>query len=491
MGAGLPASCIESVAQSPKRLNTISARRANRYSKTAAVMISDPIRVVGPVSSARFDFLKFQMVRSQGLIAAVLIFVVAFFLTNAMSASSFSYSDLSYMSTGGATLALAAIGAAVVIISGGFDLSVGAVISLVNVVLTASMKEGAGSEILVGLAGVLVGGAVGTFNGFLIAYVRMQPIVVTLASMFIVEGITLLIRDTPGGQLPGEFSSFLTGDAIPNLFPASAAIIVLALVLWRLLKNSRFGTALYAIGSDERAALYAGINVRRTRFLAYLIAGIAYGAAGVMVSAQTGFGDPLIGNPLLLSVFAAVVIGGTALGGGRGGCAGPAIGAYTIMLIVNLLLVLNVSAYYSTVVTGVLLILAALGGTIGRETLNWPLLFRRSARSGRADSIARTARPTYTAQAMEAKQPWMIRHQRSRPIRRPQLPVLRRRGDCNNLHVWPVRCELRQFASSAGNLSDDPRFGPRRRRSSGWAGSLDTLDDNSLWHRLYESSKRQ
>ena len=374
-------------------------------------MIGEPIRVGAPAPSARFDLLKSQMARSQELIAAALIFAVAFFLTNAMSASPFSYSDLSYMSTGGATLALAAIGAAVVIISGGFDLSVGAVISLVNVILTASMKDGAGSEILVGLAGVLVGAAVGTFNGFLVAYVRMQPIVVTLASMFIVQGITLLIRDTPGGKLPAEFSSVLTGDALPNLVPASAAIVVLALIIWRLLKNSRFGTALYATGSDERAANYAGINVRRTRFLAYLIAGVAYGAAGVMVSAQTGFGDPLIGNPLLLSVFAAVVIGGTALGGGRGGCAGPAIGAYTIMLIVNLLLVLNVSAYYSTVVTGVLLIFAALGGTIGRETLQWPQLVGRFVRrSGREASVARSVSIIERAQPIDPKQSWMIRH---------------------------------------------------------------------------------
>ena len=130
-----------------------------------------------------------------------------------------------------------------------------------------------------------------------------------------------------------------------------------------------------------------------------------------MVSAQTGFGDPLIGNPLLLSVFAAVVIGGTALGGGRGGCAGPAIGAYTMMLIVNLLLVLNVSAYYSTVVTGVLLIFAALGGTIGRETLQWPQLVGRFVRrSGREASVARSVSIIERAQPIDPKQSWMIRH---------------------------------------------------------------------------------
>jgi ribose transport system permease protein len=355
---------------------------------------------------------KIQIRRSQGLIAAILILLAAFTITNFLSASRFGYSDLVYMSTGGATLALAAMGAAIVVISGGFDLSVGATISLVNVVLATCMRDSVASQIAVTVAGLAVGAAVGSANGFLVAYARMQPIVATLATMFIVQGITLLIQDTPGGQLPASFCAFLTGDAIPKYLPAAVVVIALALLAWRLLKNSRLGTAVFAIGSDEHAALAAGIDVRRTKFLVYLIAGAVYGAAGIMASAQTGFGDPLIGNPLLLSVFAAVVIGGTALGGGRGGCAGPAVGGYILMLIINLLLVLNVSAYYSTVVTAVLLILAALGGGLNRNAAlrrwrQWrPKFSEKRGVKRRLERIGRFS----SRQGIPVAAPWTTRH---------------------------------------------------------------------------------
>ena len=104
------------------------------------------------------------------------------------------------------------------------------------------------------------------------------------------------------------------------------------------------------------------------RFLVYVIAGGCYGLAGVFISAQTGSGDPLVGNPLLLQMFAAVVVGGTRLGGGRGGPLGSAIGAYILMIVVNILLVLNVSAYYSTIAEGTILILAVLAGSLSRSS---------------------------------------------------------------------------------------------------------------------------
>lgn len=356
---------------------------------------------------------KISIGRSRGLLIAILVFLIAFAIVNTLSKGPFAYYDLSYMTSGGATVALAAIGESIVVLAGGFDLSVGAVISLTDVILATYMHDSPGSEVLLSVIGLLVGATFGAFNGVLIAYVRMQPIVVTLATMFIAGGTTLLIQDTPGGQLPAGFSKFFTGDAIPNLLPAPLVVMVLALVIWGLFKHSRFGTALYAIGSDEHAATFAGIRVLRTKFFAYVMSGIAYGAAGVMVTAQTGFGDPLIGGPLLLLVFTAVVIGGTILGGGRGGCVGPAIGAYTLMLIVNILLVLNVTAYYSTTVTGILLILAAVGGSLSRRTpiISWLSSF---GKGGAHQPHAEMKAPplVFLSSALPAKFriPWRLKH---------------------------------------------------------------------------------
>jgi ribose transport system permease protein len=145
-------------------------------------------------------------------------------------------------------------------------------------------------------------------------------------------------------------------------------LLVVVGLFWLWLKRTRFGTAIYAVGSDPNAAASAGVRVEWTRFAVYVVAGGFYGMGGVFISAQTGSGDPLVGNPLLLSVFAAVVVGGTRLGGGRGGPIGSIFGAYILMIVVNILLVLNVSAYYSTVAEGLILILAVLAGSITRDS---------------------------------------------------------------------------------------------------------------------------
>ena len=333
--------------------------------------------------------------RHRGLLMALVVFLVVFGIVNLVSPKPYSYFDFNYMSTGGCTLALAAIGETLVILSGGFDLSVGAAISLVNVVLASRMQTGLGSEIGWGFAGLAIGAAIGAFNGVFVALLRLQPIVVTLATMFIVQGITLLVMDKPGGQIAADFSTFLTGSAIPNALPAAIVILAVALLLWAALGHSRFGTSLYAIGSDKDAARSAGIRVAPAEFATYTLAGMMYGAAGVFVSAQTGSGDPLVGNPLLLQVFAAIVIGGTVFGGGRGGCLGSVFGSYSLMLIINILLILNVSAYYATVVEGAILALAALGVSLDWRSpiAQWLLRFAHRAPAAPRSGFAQQQQP--------------------------------------------------------------------------------------------------
>jgi ribose transport system permease protein len=308
--------------------------------------------------------------RHRGLITAVVVFILLFVLVNSISAGHLTYFDISFMAAGAATLAIAAMGETIVILSGGFDLSAGAVISLVNVVLASSMDPASTHEsiILWTLAGIGVGMAAGVFNGLFVAFIGLQPIVVTLSTMFIAQGVTLLVMEKPGGFVASQLGTFYLGDAIPGLLPMPIVLLLGVLLLWLWLKSTRFGAALYAIGSDTEAARCAGVRVDSTRFITYVIAGGCYGLAGVFISAQTGSGDPLIGNPLLLSIFTAVVLGGTRLGGGRGGPAGSVFGAYILMSVVNVLLVLNVSAYYSTIAEGVILILAVLAASLSGDS---------------------------------------------------------------------------------------------------------------------------
>jgi ribose transport system permease protein len=308
------------------------------------------------------------LTRHRGILIALAVFIALFLTVDLISPGPFSYFEFSFMSGGGATLALAAMGQTVVVLTGGFDLSAGAVIALVNVVLGNGMGPDITSQILFGFVALGIGAAVGAVNGFLVAYLRMQPIVVTLSTMFIVQGITLLLMDKPGGAIAPEFMSFFVGDAIPGVLPAPVVWIAVAALVWTLIKSSRFGVGLYAVGGDEEAARAAGLATAWVKFRAYVVAGLFYGAAGAFISAQTGSADPLVGRSMLLPIFAAVALGGTVLGGGRGGAIGSIIGAYTLMIAVNILLVLNVSAYYSSVAEGAIIILAVLAGSLNRHS---------------------------------------------------------------------------------------------------------------------------
>ena len=308
---------------------------------------------------------------NSGTIIAAIVFAILLMVVDWVGAGPLTYFDISFLSSGGATSAIAAIGQTIVIISGGFDLSAGAVISLVNVVLASNMDPMSmeANTALWTAVGIGVGMAVGAFNGFFIAFLRMQPIVVTLSTMFILQGVTLLVMDKPGGFVAPDLGAFYLGDAIPGWLPMPVVVICAVLLLWMWLKGTRFGTALYAVGSDADSAAAVGVNVVLVRFMVYVIAGGCYGLAGVFISAQTGSGDPLVGNPLLLSMFAAVVVGGTRLGGGQGGPVGTVFGAFILMIVVNILLVLNVSAYYSTIAEGAILFLAVLAGSMSHGSV--------------------------------------------------------------------------------------------------------------------------
>jgi ribose transport system permease protein len=346
--------------------------------------------------------------RHRGLILAIVVFAVLLAVINFVSAAPLAYYDLSQMATNGATLALAAAGQTLVIISGGFDLSAGAVVSLTNVVLARYMPDYPMAGPAWIAVGVGVGCLSGAFNGLFIAVLRMQPIVVTLSTMFILQGLTLLVLDKPGGAVDVGLSEMFIGDAVPDVLPIPVLLLVILLVLWLWLKHSRFGTALYAVGSDPDAARAAGVRTRLTVFVTYVLAGGCYGLAGVFISAQTGSGDPLVGNPMLLQIFAAVVLGGTLLGGGRGGLLGSVIGAYILMMVVNILLVLNVSAYFSTIAEGTILVLAVLGASVTRHSplaasLRLALRRLRARRAGLLPSQRREAAPRLVLPARGAR----------------------------------------------------------------------------------------
>jgi ribose transport system permease protein len=308
------------------------------------------------------------LARRRRLLVAITAFIVIFILVQLVSTGSLSYFELSSLSTNTGALALAAMGETVVFLLGGIDLSAGATLSLVNVTLASQTGDSFLSQVAMVFTGIAIGGLVGAFNGFFVAYMRLQAVVVTLASMFIILSLSLLIMPNPSGHVPEGLSKFFIGALVPGTFPAALATILLALLIWAAIKNSPFGTAVYAVGSNAEAARASGISVAWTQFLGYVLAGLFYGAAGVILSAQTGAGDPLIGRDLIIPILIAVILGGSQIGGG-GGCLGTVFAAFTLVLISDLLLVLDVSSSYTPIVESAVLILAVISGSVGRNTV--------------------------------------------------------------------------------------------------------------------------
>ncbi len=205
------------------------------------------------------------LLQRNGVIAFLVLLAVILLLV-AISPHGVSYFDISTISASGTTLALAGIGETIVILGGGLDLSLGAVISLVNVVLVTTLGS---SELgvvpytaLAAAIAIGIGAAVGAVNGLLVSYLRLPSIIVTLGTMFVVQGLALLILKSPEGSVSGDFANLLVGDAIPDVLPSPILIIVLAVLAWLYLKRLRFGVALYAIGSDAAAARASRVNVQ-------------------------------------------------------------------------------------------------------------------------------------------------------------------------------------------------------------------------------------
>jgi ribose transport system permease protein len=331
--------------------------------------------------------------RSSVVASSVLLLVVAILVL--VSPNHLSYFDVTTIAASATTLALAGIGETIVIVAGGLDLSPGAVISLVNVVLVTQLGSAEFNvgpyTLLAALIAIGLGTAIGAINGILVGYFRLQSIVVTLATMFIVQGVALLILKYPGGTVSNDFANVFVGDVIPNLLPAPVAIICLAVLAWLYVRNLRIGLALYAVGSSAAAAASNRVDVPFTRFLSFTLAGAFFGWAGLFITANAGSGDPLIGASFLLKVFTAVVLGGTLIGGGRGGCVGTVFGALTLTIIVDVFLLLGVRTYYVPIVEGAVLLLAVLGlGTANEVPVVMTLRrFWKARRLGKARGGAR------------------------------------------------------------------------------------------------------
>ncbi|MBP2551106.1 ribose transport system permease protein [Neorhizobium galegae] len=296
-----------------------------------------------------------RLTRGPSLI--ICIYLLLYGLYALQQPKALSASAIASLLNNSVPLAIAAAGQTLVVLSRGFDLSLAGVISICNVVLAVYPIEGPGGALLSFLICLAIGGLVGAVNGWLVAYLKLQSIAATLAVMIICQGIALVILDAPGGQV-SEWISYEMTDRLWHIIPVSGLVIAALAVVWAITLRTNFGASLYAIGADEHAAALSGINTRRVRLITFVGAGMIYGVAGFMLSAQTATGNPTAGTPLLLLSFAAVALGGTSLSGGRGGVFASIVGAAVLMLLQKVLFSSGVSSFYTGLFQGVILILA-------------------------------------------------------------------------------------------------------------------------------------
>jgi len=302
------------------------------------------------------------------------LLVVLMTLTALQSPYFLSPLNLSNLAIQTVPLAIAAFGQTAVILLGGVDLSGGPSMSLVTAVASTLIVGKTLPPTLPGIALALaIGMAVGLANAFLIRVVRIPDLLATLATFSIVQGLALLVRPSPGGNVSPAFMSLMTSKI--GVVPIVPVLVLLAYLAGEVaLQRSKLGAHLYATGSNEEAAYISGVPVGRIRVLAYVFCGLTAAMAGLFLAARIGSGDPQAGATFTLASITAVVVGGTSVFGGRGTFAGTYLGVLLIVGMQNFLSLLHVSAYYQYVWTGILTLLA-----VGLYSIQWVRARRRRA----------------------------------------------------------------------------------------------------------------
>jgi len=275
------------------------------------------------------------------------------------------------------TLLFAGLAQTVVILTGGIDLSVGSIIGLSNTIMAFAMvpiAQAVGSDlggvVIVALITLAIGLAAGLVNGFIIVYGRLQPIIVTLSTSYIFTGIGMLILSKPDGQVVSGFSKMLIGTTSALHLPKSCIWMLIAIfAIWMPIRKSKFGQSVYAIGGNEYSAFVSGINLKKTKIMVYMLSGLFSSVAGILLTAQTSIGDPTGSGNFTMNSIAAVVLGGTALSGGRGSYVGTVAGVITYSLILGLLIFSGISSFYQDMIKGMLLVLALAFNVIQRIQL--------------------------------------------------------------------------------------------------------------------------
>ncbi|MEV0585767.1 ABC transporter permease [Nonomuraea sp. NPDC050310] len=319
--------------------------------------------------NARRVFADLGQARHLGLVVAIVLLAVVGLVT--VPDSFATTSNLVSILSLAATIGVITVGATFVIIGGGIDLSVGAIMALASVWATTLATqtfgqdvlelEGSGPVVMV-ICAVLVGTGAGLVNGLLISYGRLVPFIATLAMLVAARGLAQRMSDRKT-QLVHPDNSALVELSTTRLLGIPLLVYIFALVVavgWVVLNRTTFGRRTYAVGGNPEAARLAGINVRRHTMLLYALSGLCCGIAAVLIMARTTTGSSTHGDLYELDAIAAVIIGGTLLTGGRGTIIGSILGLLIFTLITNLFILNGLNTSDQLIAKGLIIVIAVL-----------------------------------------------------------------------------------------------------------------------------------
>ena len=291
--------------------------------------------------------------------AFIAAFAVLLLITATVSDVFFTQRNLTNLLRQAVTNGLLSLGMLVTILTGGVDLSVGPVVALTGIMAAGLTEQGLPLWVAM-LICLLVGVVAGAVNGFFISRFKLQPFIVTIATMGAFRGLVFVYSDIPITPTDPSFRAILGAGFIGPL-PVSAVIMLACFpVVWFFLNRMKAGRAIVAIGGNEEAVRLAGISVPRHILLAYMISGFFAALAGVILASRLGIAQPSVGSGFELDAIAACVIGGAILGGGGGSAFGTLAGVVTLGLINNLLNLYNVQSYYQQIFKGLIILVAVL-----------------------------------------------------------------------------------------------------------------------------------
>ena len=252
-----------------------------------------------------------------------------------------------------------AVGIMFTIITGGIDLSIGCTYAITGICVAWCTVHGVNPFLAI-LIGIIIGLILGAFNGFLVTGMKLQPFIATLGTMSLYRGIAYVVTGgIPVTNVPDSYRNIFNGKMVFGLRYYILVMVIVFVIGYIILAKTRTGAYLYAVGGNEEAAKLSGVNVVKTKYIAYIVCGICAAVAGMVMLASLGSAEATAGNRYETNAIAAAAIGGTRMAGGRGTAFGTFIGALMLAVLKVGMVVINVDSFWQYVVTGLIIIIAS------------------------------------------------------------------------------------------------------------------------------------